>query len=175
MPKYQTKPVTKEAFQMTRKRREDNSEWPNWLNMAWNKKHNEVGAVYPSEYPNSDGKDLLEIHTLEGFQTISWDDYIIQGLSGELYSCKPDIFKKAYKEFNEKKMPDKLTASEALFGFCAWLTSRKERTIMSSSDDTTPVTELLNRFCEIHELDNAKSKEGEDNEGNEKNCGNSGS
>jgi len=36
---------------------------------------------------------------------------------------------------------DKLNASEAVYGFAAWLTTRTERTVMSASDDLVhPVT-----------------------------------
>ena len=36
------------------------------------------------------------IPTLEGTMTASIGDYIIEGLNGEYYPCKPDIFKKSY-------------------------------------------------------------------------------
>lgn len=59
----------------------------------------------------------------------------------------------------ENKMPrekevqmDKLTATEALFGFCGWLTTRQERTIMSSSDDSAPIVRLITRFIEANAL-----------------------
>ena len=61
-----------------------------------------------------DGKDLLElrgfvgdamlivpgavmIRTLEGDLRVSRDDYIIKGVQGEFYPCKPDIFEKTYE------------------------------------------------------------------------------
>ena len=37
------------------------------------------------------------IMTLEGVMEISDNDYIIQGVNGEFYPCKPDIFKKTYE------------------------------------------------------------------------------
>ena len=43
--KYRKKPVVIDAFQMTLERRWDNSEWPNWLNKAWNTPPSE-GAVW---------------------------------------------------------------------------------------------------------------------------------
>lgn len=49
MPKYRKKPVVVEAFQMTKDRRQDNSEWPEWLNIAWNANHNEPGAARPGK------------------------------------------------------------------------------------------------------------------------------
>ena len=37
------------------------------------------------------------IRTLEGDMTISKGDYIIKGVNGEFYPCKPDIFEKTYE------------------------------------------------------------------------------
>ena len=37
------------------------------------------------------------IRTLEGVMEISDNDYIIKGVDGEFYPCKPDIFKKTYE------------------------------------------------------------------------------
>lgn len=37
------------------------------------------------------------IDTLEGQMTASQGDWIIQGVNGELYPCKPDIFAKTYE------------------------------------------------------------------------------
>lgn len=39
----------------------------------------------------------LFIRTLEGDMTVSDGDYIIKGVNGELYPCKPDIFEKTYE------------------------------------------------------------------------------
>ena len=43
------------------------------------------------------GKDYLEIETLEGIHIASPSDYIIKGIKGEFYPCKPDIFEKTYE------------------------------------------------------------------------------
>lgn len=40
----------------------------------------------------------LFINTLEGEMKASAGDYIIKGVNGEFYPCKPDIFKKTYEE-----------------------------------------------------------------------------
>ena len=37
------------------------------------------------------------INTLEGKMEMSWGDYIIKGIKGEFYPCKPDIFEKTYE------------------------------------------------------------------------------
>lgn len=95
---YRKKPVVIEAFQMTRERRKDNRDWPAWLNEAWCKPFDEVGAVSCEDYPNSVSlTDRLVIRTLEGVMTVGWDDWIIRGVAGELYACKPDIFAATYE------------------------------------------------------------------------------
>ena len=45
-----------------------------------------------------------------------------------------------------------LSASEAIYGFCAWLTTRKEKTVMSSSDDAAPICDLIKQYCEENKL-----------------------
>lgn len=40
---------------------------------------------------------VLIIKTLEGYMKASVGDYIIRGLRGEYYPCKPDIFHKKYE------------------------------------------------------------------------------
>lgn len=48
-------------------------------------------------------KDYLEITTLEGIMKVSKGDYIIKGIKGEFYPCKPDIFHHTYDEVLEGK------------------------------------------------------------------------
>ena len=45
-------------------------------------------------YSPSGTEDQLFIHTLEGTVTASVGDYIVKGVNGEFYPCKPDIFEK---------------------------------------------------------------------------------
>ena len=45
------------------------------------------------ETPNG----LPGIKTLEGVMEISNNDYIIKGVNGEFYPCKPEIFEKTYE------------------------------------------------------------------------------
>ena len=99
--KYRKKPIIVEAFQMTKERRQDNSEWPAWLHEAWQKEYPSEGALWPKDYPTSDGKDRLCVGTKEGVYLVSWNDWIIQGIQGELYPCKPDIFKETYEPVEE--------------------------------------------------------------------------
>ena len=41
---------------------------------------------------------MAEIHTLEGPMKVSYQDWIITGVNGEKYPCKPDIFAKTYEK-----------------------------------------------------------------------------
>lgn len=43
-------------------------------------------------------KDNIIIETLEGEVIASKGDWIIRGVNGEYYPCKPDIFEKTYEE-----------------------------------------------------------------------------
>jgi hypothetical protein len=43
-------------------------------------------------------KDFIDISTLEGVMRANLKDYIIKGVNGEFYPCKPDIFYKTYEE-----------------------------------------------------------------------------
>ena len=95
MYKYRKKPVVIEAFQMTKERRWNNSEWPFWLHQAWQKDPSE-GAVWIN--PDDPKKENLICGTLEGVHKIDFDDWIIQGVKGEIYPIKPDIFEMTYEK-----------------------------------------------------------------------------
>jgi mRNA degradation ribonuclease J1/J2 len=41
---------------------------------------------------------VLKIHTLEGVMTAIEGDFIIKGVKGEFYPCKPDIFEQTYEQ-----------------------------------------------------------------------------
>lgn len=46
-------------------------------------------------------ENVLSVHTLEGVMTASPGDWIIKGVGGEFYPCKPDIFDLTYEEVEE--------------------------------------------------------------------------
>ena len=87
---YRKKPVVVQAFQLTQERWLCNDEWPYWMHKAW-----AYDVLYP-EFVN--GERIPTIRTLEGNHTVSIGDFIIQGVNGELYPCKPDIFEKTYEK-----------------------------------------------------------------------------
>lgn len=43
-----------------------------------------------------EGYKKAYVETLEGIMLVSPGDYIIKGINGEFYPCKPDIFAKTY-------------------------------------------------------------------------------
>lgn len=96
MTRFRKKPVVIEAFRMTKARRAINLEWPAWMHVAWNADRGSEGSLYPTQEGTGDG--TLSIGTLEGQHLVSWDDWIIKGVKGEIYPCKPDIFKATYEE-----------------------------------------------------------------------------
>jgi hypothetical protein len=50
------------------------------------------------EYENVVAEKGLKIFSLEGPHLASVGDYIIKGVKGEFYACKPDIFDITYEE-----------------------------------------------------------------------------
>lgn len=93
MARYRKKPIVIEAFQLTLDNRESNQHWPSWAHEAWQKAPHELGALVAIP-----GANRIEVVTLEGPLNVSLDDWIIRGVKGELYPCKPDIFAATYEE-----------------------------------------------------------------------------
>ena len=65
-------------------------DWPRWLLEAFEKGPGEGGLWAAPD------ADAFCCGTLEGVMLGNWHDYIIQGVNGEIYPCKPDIFWKTY-------------------------------------------------------------------------------
>lgn len=51
--------------------------------------------------PTWENDGRFTIHTLEGEMTASKGDWIIKGVKGEFYPCKPDIFEETYDRIEE--------------------------------------------------------------------------
>lgn len=92
MAKFRKKPVVIEAVQYGGPWLET---WPMWLKEAWLKDAGECGSLHRNE------NGELQIFTLEGIHRVSLDDWIIRGVQGELYPCKPDIFEATYEAVEE--------------------------------------------------------------------------
>ena len=52
------------------------------------------------EYEDVVRKDGLKIFTIEGPLMAAVGDWIIKGVKGEFYPCKPDIFEMTYEEIH---------------------------------------------------------------------------
>ncbi len=81
--KYKSKPKIIEAIQWTGNNLE------------------EMCAFVPKEFRHNKIHQPMGIITLEGVMTVSEFDYIIKGIKGEFYSCKPDIFEMSYEKIEE--------------------------------------------------------------------------
>lgn len=90
MPKFRKKPVEIEARQFNG----DNAdEIIMWINRPYD---DECDGAYLVPGGPFAGKDALIIPTLEGDHRADIGDFIIQGVQGEFYPCKPDIFAATY-------------------------------------------------------------------------------
>jgi hypothetical protein len=88
--KYQKKPIVVEAVQWTGYNLEEVKEFAKYVvyeiyDAGW-----KAGVCPPST--------KITLQTLEGVMTVQQNDYIIKGINGEFYPCKPDIFEKTYDE-----------------------------------------------------------------------------
>ena len=79
MAKYRKKPVVIDAIQLTT---DNEKEVLRFMG------ENEGGLTAQG----------IEIETLEGTMKADVGDYIIKGVNGEFYPCKPDIFEKTYEK-----------------------------------------------------------------------------
>jgi hypothetical protein len=80
---YRKKPVVIEAALFTK---ENQGYIAQWCRSSRN------GGV-----KGRNGQRYIDIDTLEGTMTANIGDYIIKGVKGEFYPCKPDIFKATYE------------------------------------------------------------------------------
>lgn len=87
MAQFRKKPVVVDAFKWTGG--PDQTEDPEWIVDAL-----EDGRV--SFGTNNRGRAALCIRTLEGVMAADVGDWVIKGVKGELYPCKPDIFAATY-------------------------------------------------------------------------------
>lgn len=92
MPKYRKKPVVIEAVRVAELIQNARYHWeflPTWV-----RAHYEDGGII---FMN----DGIDVRTLEGRMRADKKDWLILGVKGEIYPCKPDIFEATY-EFVEE-------------------------------------------------------------------------
>ena len=91
MKKYRTKPCVIEAIQY-----DGTKDMANKIKKIITKSGT---LAYSTTYLcNTEYATTLHIGTLEGVMTISKGDFVIRGLAGEFYPCKPEIFHNKYEE-----------------------------------------------------------------------------
>lgn len=83
MARFRRKPVEIEALQFTES---DKDRVFHWITCT-----KDAGF-------DEDGSPTLTIQTLEGGMRASLGDWIIKGVKGEFYPCKPDVFAQIYEE-----------------------------------------------------------------------------
>lgn len=86
--KFRKKPVVIEAHRWTKD--QDLGSFPDFLAKA-----SQDGLLFFVRIGRED--ESLQIKTLEGTMRAESGDWIIQGVKGELYPCKPDIFEATYE------------------------------------------------------------------------------
>jgi len=89
MAKYRKRPVVVEAIQWTGENLREIIDFTG-LNAS-------AKRFSWEEYESLVKKEGLKIFTLEGSHMASIGDYIIRGIAGEVYPCKPDIFEATYE------------------------------------------------------------------------------
>ena len=89
MAKYRKRPVVIEAEQFTDQNKDMIYNWATSIR----------GNVTHSW--DNKGQPILLIPTLEGEMICSLGDYLIKGIQGELYPCKPDIFEQTYEKVGD--------------------------------------------------------------------------
>lgn len=92
MTRYRKKPIEIEAIQYTG----NDYEIANFMKLPITALQTSVDAVLRAD---GDYRKNCHIHinTLEGVMTANYGDYIIKGVKGEFYPCKPDIFDETYE------------------------------------------------------------------------------
>jgi hypothetical protein len=65
--------------------------------VQWSGNNQSEILEFCKDFARIDIGNKLEIITLQGIMIASIDDYIIKGINGEFYPCKPDIFLKTYE------------------------------------------------------------------------------
>jgi hypothetical protein len=84
--KFRKKPVVIEAWEIRKVETDQTEHLPSWMLRAC-----AAGKI------ESLADGTLFINTLEGQMTGAVGDMLIQGVKGELYPCKPDIFAATYE------------------------------------------------------------------------------
>ena len=94
MPRFKKKPILIEAVQWfpPEDNRHNAAEHP----VGCDPGAARVGTIVKQPWDNMGGH-VYSIKTLEGWHVLTAGDWIITGIKGEKYPCKPDIFEATYE------------------------------------------------------------------------------
>jgi hypothetical protein len=92
MPKFRKRPVVIEAMRYEPHRSRELEQWSGGVVVT--------SPVLEPTVANHSG-EYVQIETLEGVMTAIPGDWIIRGVKGEFYPCKPDIFEATYEPVGE--------------------------------------------------------------------------
>lgn len=76
------------------------NEMPEWLGEAISGAEGHAGSIW-IEHGDEPGAAKTHVGTLEGHHMANPGDWIIRGVEGEIYPCKPEIFAKTYEIVSE--------------------------------------------------------------------------
>ena len=96
MNKYRKKPVVIEAIQLHGQEK-DVKNILEFMGQKVDLSHPIAGEKF-SDYCHIVRKEGIAISTLEGVVTADIGDWVIKGIKGEFYPCKPDIFALTYEK-----------------------------------------------------------------------------
>lgn len=105
MTRYRKKPIEVEAIQYTG---DNEREIADFMNVPIPALQTRVDAVLRADGDYRKNCHIL-INTLEGTMTANYGDYIIKGVRGEFYPCKPDIFDETYEIVEDEVKPRSYT------------------------------------------------------------------
>lgn len=105
--KYRKKPVIIDAIQWTGGNMSEIADFAKGFAKFDEIRQGDAENKIPAQYD-------LSIQTLEGIMQASRGDYIIKGVNGEFYPCKPDIFEKTYEKADSSSAMDFGDAIEVL-------------------------------------------------------------
>ena len=95
MLKFRKKTIEIEAFQLTVMNHDQQDLWPEWLVAAREKNPIEPGKLSRDHAGNY---YIFPLANMAGREhRVDHNDWIIQGVNGEIYTCKPDIFDVTYE------------------------------------------------------------------------------
>ena len=152
MSKYRKKPVVVEAMQFI-----DNHEICN--------SHEIAEWVKANEWPIQLENGRLWLKTLEsadGRHLVSPSDWVIKGVKGEFYPCKPDIFAATYEPVQPSAPSTEDGAMRAARKIIGWVWE-KEYSETAIANATSNIADIIRRHCpappqltpdERHWLDN---------------------